>query len=101
MRVFLRYAILTGLVGAAVGIAGALIFLDNINGLENWLYVKFGFQMWNREIYAIGEIPSQPGFALPIEIAAAAVVACLLGAMFPTIRAARQNCVDILRVNQI
>jgi len=101
MRVFLRYAVLTGLVGAAVGIAGALVFLDNINSLEDWLYVKFGFQMWNREIYAIGDIPSRPGFALPIEVAAAAVIACLLGAMLPTIKAARQNCVDILRVNQI
>ncbi|MBU2597137.1 MAG: FtsX-like permease family protein, partial [Planctomycetes bacterium] len=101
MRVFLRYAVLTGIVGAIVGIACALIFLDNINSLENWLYDKFGFQMWNREIYAIGEIPNRPGVALPVEVAAAAIVACLLGAMLPTVRAARQNCVDILRVNQI
>jgi hypothetical protein len=101
MRVFMRYAVLTGIVGAAVGIAAALIFLDNINDLEDWLFAKFGFQMWNREIYAIGDIPSQPGFALPIEVAAAAVIACLLGALLPTIKAARQNCVDTLRVNQI
>jgi len=100
-RVFLRYAVLTGLVGAVVGIACALIFLDNVNSLENWLYVKFGFQMWNREIYAIGEIPNRPGVALPLEVAAAAIAACLFGAMLPTIKAARQNCVDVLRVNQI
>jgi len=101
MRVFLRYAVLTGFVGAVVGIACALIFLDNVNSLENWLYDKFGFQMWNREIYAIGEIPNRPGVALPLEVAAAAIVACLLGAMLPTVKAARQNCVDTLRVNQI
>ncbi len=101
MRVFLRYAVLIGIVGAVVGICCALIFLDNINSLENWLYDKFGFQMWNREIYAIGEIPSRPGIALPIQTAAAAIAACLLGAMLPTMRAARQNCVDVLRVNQI
>jgi lipoprotein-releasing system permease protein len=101
MRVFLRYAVLIGLVGAVIGIAAALVFLDNINGLENWLYIKFGFQMWNREIYAIGAIPDRPGIALPIEVAASAVIACLLGALLPTIKAARQNCVDTLRVNQI
>jgi lipoprotein-releasing system permease protein len=101
MRVFLRYAVLIGLVGAVVGISCALIFLDNINSLENWLYDKFGFQMWNREIYAIGEIPNRPGVALPIQTAAAAIAACLLGAMLPTMRAARQNSVDVLRVNQI
>ncbi|MEN6383751.1 MAG: FtsX-like permease family protein [Phycisphaerales bacterium] len=101
MLVFLRYAVLIGIVGAIIGTAAALIFLDNMNDLEGWLYAKFGFQMWNREIYAIGEIPNKPGVALPVEVAVSAIIACLLGAAIPTIRAARQNCVDILRVNQI
>jgi lipoprotein-releasing system permease protein len=99
--VFLRYAVLIAIVGAAIGIASALIFLDNINDLEGWLYYKFGFQMWNREIYAIGDIPNKPGVALPVEVAVASIIACLLGAAAPTIRAARQNCVDILRVNNV
>jgi lipoprotein-releasing system permease protein len=101
MLVFLRYAVLIGIVGSAIGIAAALIFLDNVNDLEHLLYDKFGFQMWNREIYAIGEIPNRTGVALPLEVAAAAVIACLLGACWPTIKAARQNCVEILRVNNI
>ncbi len=101
MRVFLRYAVLIGIVGAAIGTAAALIFLDNINDLEALLFDKFGFQLWNREIYAIGAIPSNPGVALPVAVAAAAIIACLLGAMLPTIKAARQNCVDILRVNNL
>jgi len=100
-KVFLRYAVLIAVVGAGIGIAAALVFLDNVNNLEGWLYDKFGFQMWNREIYAIGAIPDNPGVALPLEVAAAAIIACLLGAMLPTIKAAKQNCVDILRVNQI
>jgi lipoprotein-releasing system permease protein len=100
-QVFLRYAVLIGIVGAVIGIAAALIFLDNMNDLEGWLFYKFGFQVWNREIYAIGEIPSKPGVALPVEVAVASIIACLLGAAVPTIRAARQNCVDILRVNNI
>jgi len=99
--VFLRYAVLIGIAGAAIGTAAGLIFLDYINDLEGWLFYKFGFQLWNREIYAIGDIPNNTGVALPIAVAAAAIIACLLGAAVPTIKAARQNCVDILRVNNI
>lgn len=101
MCVFLRYAVLIGVVGAAIGTAAALVFLDYINDLESWLFYKFGFQLWNREIYAIGDIPNNTGAALPVAVAAAAIIACLLGALLPTFRAARQNCVDVLRVNSV
>ncbi|MCE5341050.1 MAG: FtsX-like permease family protein [Planctomycetaceae bacterium] len=99
--VFLRYAVLIGIVGSAIGTAAGLVFLDYVNDLEGWLFYKFGFQLWNREIYAIGDIPNHTGVALPVAVAAAAIIACLLGAALPTIKAARQNCVDILRVNNI
>ncbi|HBG26764.1 MAG: hypothetical protein A2Y10_18780 [Planctomycetes bacterium GWF2_41_51] len=101
IRVFLRYAVLIGVVGAGIGIAAALLFLDNVNSLEGLLYDKFGFQMWNREMYAINDIPDKAGAALVLQVAGAAVLACLLGALWPTVKAARQNCVEILRVNQI
>ena len=101
IRVFLRLAFLTGICGSAVGIAAALIFLANINHLESWLFDKFGFQMWNREIYAIGEIPHNAGAVLLFAVAACAVAACLLGALMPTLKAAKMKCVDVLRVNQL
>jgi hypothetical protein len=101
VKVFLRLALLIGLCGAAVGISFALIFLANINGLEGWLFDKFGFQMWNREIYAIGEIPNHATPFLLAAVAACAVAACLLGALLPTLSAAGRKCVDVLRVNQL
>jgi ABC-type lipoprotein release transport system permease subunit len=101
IRVFLRLALLIGLFGAAVGIASALVFLANINRLEGWLFDKFGFQMWNREIYAIGEIPHRTVPLFLAAVAACAVAACLLGALLPTLSAAGRKCVDVLRVNQL
>ncbi len=101
VRVFLRLAFLLGICGAAVGILSALVFLANINRLEGWLFDKFGFQMWNREIYAIGEIPHQTRPLLLATVAACAVAACLLGALLPTLGAAGRKCVDVLKVNQL
>ncbi|MGA2916112.1 MAG: FtsX-like permease family protein [Sedimentisphaerales bacterium] len=101
LRVFMRLALLIGLIGAAVGILFALVFLANINRLEGWLFDKFGFQMWNREIYAIGEIPHKIVPLLLAAVAACAVAACLLGALLPTLKISGQKCVDVLRVNQL
>jgi ABC-type lipoprotein release transport system permease subunit len=101
VRVFMRLAFLMGICGAAVGIAAALIFLANINRLEGWLFEKIGFQMWNREIYAIGEIPNEAKPLLLAVVAACAVAACLVGALLPTLGAAGRKCVDVLRVNQL
>jgi ABC-type lipoprotein release transport system permease subunit len=101
VRVFLHLSLLIGLIGSAVGILSALIFLANINRLEGWLFDKFGFQMWNREIYAIGEIPHESQPHLLAAVAVCAVAACLLGALLPTLGAAGRKCVDVLRVNQL
>lgn len=101
VRVFLRLAFLIGLCGSAFGIAAALVFLSNANRLEGWLFNKFGFQLWNREIYAIGEIPHNAGAILLIIVAVSAVAACLLGALVPTLDAAKMKCVDVLRVNKL
>jgi lipoprotein-releasing system permease protein len=101
LKVFLHLAFLIGISGVAVGIIFALVFLANINRLEGWLFEKFGFQMWNREIYAIGEIPSHAGPLLLIVVAACAVAACLFGAFLPTLIGARKKCVDVLNVNQL
>jgi ABC-type lipoprotein release transport system permease subunit len=101
VRVFLRLAFLIGLCGSAFGIVIALVFLANANRLEAWLFDKFGFQLWNREIYAIGEIPHNAGAILLIIVAVSAIVACLLGALVPTLGAAKMKCVDVLRVNKL
>ena len=72
-----------------------------INAIEDWLYKQFDFQMWDRTIYAIGDIPNQikPGVLAVIIISA--TIACLAGAFFPSLQAAKQSPVKTLQVNQL
>lgn len=99
--VFELFALMVGLVGGSAGLAGGAFFLHRINALEQWLYAHFGWQLWDRTIYAIGDIPSQIEPALVWRLFAAALVACLIGGLAPSINAARKKPVETLQVAQI
>jgi lipoprotein-releasing system permease protein len=98
---FLGFAGMLGVVGSAVGIVGGLLFLRRINAIEGWLYERTGFQLWNRAIYAIGEIPHQVDAGEVLVIAGCAILACIAGAMLPSVRAAGAKPVETLQVNQL
>jgi lipoprotein-releasing system permease protein len=98
---FLGFAAMLGTVGSAVGIAGGLWFLRDINAIEEWLYERFEFQLWNRAIYAIGEIPHQMDLRMLSVVTGCAILACVAGALLPAIKAARGRPADTLQVSQI
>jgi lipoprotein-releasing system permease protein len=100
-QVFLNFAALIGLCGAGLGAAAGCLFLVYINPIENWLFERFDFQLWDRTIYAIGQIPNQIRASFLLAVAAAAVAACLLGALIPSVQAARKDPVEVLRVSQV
>lgn len=101
IMLYLGFAFLVGVIGSAVGIAGGCIFLKNINNIENWMYQNFQFQLWDRTIYAIGEIPNQVTTELLCIVGICSIIACLAGAVIPTFQAARLNPVETLQVTQI
>ncbi len=96
MALFSGFAFVVGLLGSVVGIAAGWFFLGNINRLEDWLFQRFGFQLWDRTIYAIGEIPHQVEWTMLLLIAYFAIVACLIGALVPGYFAARLRPVETL-----
>jgi lipoprotein-releasing system permease protein len=101
VQLFLGFAFLLGVLASAAGAAGGWLFLLKINNIEGWLYEKFGFQLWDRTIYAIGQIPNQvDGKVLGI-IIICAIAACLIGALIPSWQTARLKPAKILQVNQI
>ena len=100
-EIFLNYASIIGILGALFGAAAGVIFLKNINNIESWLFDKFHFQLWNRSIYAIGEIPHAIRMSIFMGVVLAAVLACLLGAMIPAIQAACKQPARVLQVNQV
>lgn len=101
IQLFEGFACIVGLVGSALGVLGGWLFLVNINRIEDLLFEKFGFQLWDRTIYAIGEIPNQVDPAVLATIAGLAVAACLAGALIPSWQIVRRSPVDILQVNQL
>lgn len=101
IELFSGYAFLIGISGSIFGMAGGWVFLRKINGIESWLFEHFGFQLWDRTIYAIEDIPNQVDFKVLSVIMFSAVVACLAGAVVPSWRAAGLEPVETLQVSQL
>ena len=101
IELFSGYAFLVGILGSGVGLLSSWIFLLKINEIEDWLFEHYGFQLWDRTIYAIGDIPNKVEFKILAIIVVSAVAACLAGALIPSLQAARQKPVETLQVGQL
>ena len=101
IKLFSGFAFLVGLLGSGVGVTVGWLFLLKINRIEDWLFEHFGFQLWGRTIYAIGDIPNQVEFKVLAIIVSSAIVACLAGAIIPSRQAARLKPVETLQVSQL
>jgi lipoprotein-releasing system permease protein len=101
IELFSGYALLVGMLGSGIGLSSGWLFLLKINQIEGWLFEHYGFQLWDRTIYAIGDIPNQVEFNILAIIAVSAMVACIAGALIPSLQAARQKPVDTLQVGQL
>lgn len=101
VELFSGFASLIGLLGSCVGMIGGWLFLSKMNQIETWLFEHFGFQLWDRTIFFIGDIPSQVEFKVLAVIVLSAIAACLLGALVPSLQAARMDPVDTLQVGRL
>ncbi len=101
IQLFSGFAFLIGLLGSGIGLFAGWLFLEKINEIEDWLFGRFGFQLWDRTIYAIGDIPKKIELEVVVTIFLSAIFACLVGALLPSWQAARQKPVETLQVNQL
>ena len=101
LLLFLCFAFLVGVLGSATGAVAGWRFLVHINQIEGWLFEHFEFQLWDRTIYAIGDIPNTIDLEVLAVIIVSAIGACLAGALIPSWQAARQKPVEILQVTQL
>jgi ABC-type lipoprotein release transport system permease subunit len=98
---FLCFGLLVGAAGAALGTLAAWRFLVHINEMESLLLRWFHFQLWNRRMFAINEIPNTIYPEVLLVIVASAILTSLLGALIPSIQGARKRPVDSLQVSQL
>jgi len=101
LELFSGFAFLVGLLGSSVGLFAGWLFLLNINRIEDWLFRHFQFQLWDRTMYAIGDIPNQVDINVLMVIALSAIFVCLIGAFVPSWQAARRKPAETLQVNQL
>jgi len=101
IKLFMGFAFLVGFLGSGVGMFFGWLFLRRINEIEDWLFHKYGFQLWDRSLYAIGDIPNAIDLNVLAVIMLSAVAACLLGGLLPSWRAARLTPARTLQVDQL
>ncbi|MBN1805039.1 MAG: FtsX-like permease family protein [Sedimentisphaerales bacterium] len=101
VQLFSCFACLVGILGSGIGLLGGWIILRRIDQIEDFLFKHFDFQFWDKTIYTIGDIPNQVSLKVLIIIIISAIVACLAGALIPSIQAARQKPIETLQVNQL
>jgi len=95
--IFLAYGAAVGLVGAVLGTIGGYYFVRGINRIEDLVDRLFGMRFWQKEVFLFERIPNEVDPATALTIIAAAVVAGLVGAVVPAVRAARMQPVEALR----
>ncbi len=101
IELFSYFAFLIGLLGGTVGAFCGWLFLLKINRIEDFLFKHFGFQLWDRAVYAIGDIPSTIDLKILAVIMLSAIAACLAGAFLPSRQAAKLEVVETLQVSQL
>ena len=91
---------MVGVVGSAIGATAGCVFLMKINAMEDWLFENHGWQLWDRTVYAIGDIPHEIEFNVIAVIVLCAIGAAMLGAFVPAFQAGIKRPVEVLQVNQ-
>jgi len=101
LALFSGFAFVIGCLGSGVGVLTAWLFLSKINWVEGQLYERFHFQLWDRSIYAIGDIPNHVEFHVLAIIVGCAILSCQVGALFPAYSAARLKPVETLHTGPV
>jgi len=96
--VFLTYGAAIGIVGATLGSVIGFVFVRHINDIQDWLArLNPAWRVWSPETYSFDKIPDMVQTSDIVLISVAAVIASILGAVVPAIRAARTWPVEALR----
>ena len=94
---WLRYGAAIGVVGAILGGVVAYAVVWNINPIHEWLGSAFGIYVWDPRVYYFTEIPNHVDPFHAALVVTGGILASVVGALIPAVRAARMNPVRALR----
>ncbi len=85
------------LVGGFMGLLLSYLIVHYINEMHAWLGARLHMQIWDPQVYFFDKIPNTMNLKDILWILPTAVLASVIGALIPAIRAARMNPVEALR----
>jgi lipoprotein-releasing system permease protein len=97
MRVFFIAGASIGIVGTVAGVAIAMVFVDNIEAVRQFLQRLAGVELFNPEVYFLNEIPARLDMGDLLGVVGLALGLSFLATLFPAWRAARLDPVVALR----
>lgn len=97
MKIFIVQGTLIGVIGTALGVIGGVLLAYNVSDVIALIERVFSVQFLSREVYYIGEIPSDPQMADVVTVAAVSFVLTLLATIYPSYRASKVNPAEALR----
>ena len=95
--IFTAFGGTVGLAGAILGIAAGYLITININIIERYIHIIFGIKLWLQSSYILNFIPNTVNWPDVLPIVVASIAGCCLGAIIPSIVAARTRPIEILR----
>jgi lipoprotein-releasing system permease protein len=95
--IFLGYGLAIGIVGSMLGLLVSWLIVRNINYLHTQMGQLMGVRIWDPQVYQFDTIPSTMNPSTVTWIVLVSILASLLGALVPAVRAARMNPVEALR----
>lgn len=94
---WIRYGLVIGTVGAALGVLAAWIIVRNINPIHDWIGRVTGVVIWDPTVYYFIEVPNKIDWLHAVFVFIAGLATCLFGAAIPAVRAATMDPVKALR----
>ena len=94
---WLRYGLIIGLLGSALGGTLAYTIVRNINPIHEWLGRALGISIWDPKVYYFSEIPNTVKTSAAVMVLVGGTLAAALGALIPAMRAALMDPVRALR----
>jgi lipoprotein-releasing system permease protein len=96
-QIFLTYGVTIGFIGAMIGLALGVLFVENLNSIEAFIYNLTGWEPFPPDIYDLPEIPRILNWWTNLYIVLTAIVVSFGASVIPAVRAAWLNPVEAIR----
>jgi len=95
--IFTLYGLITGVIGAALGVAGGLLALYYRNEFRDWLSHTLGIELFPASVYNFSSIPAEIDWWFVLGVALVGVLLSTLASLIPAVLAALSDPVKALR----